>query len=626
MTDFLRRFSVRQRIFGGFLLLILLTAASLPVFIFDHNSLNAQLQQVVDVDAQAERLLLSAAVRVAASRANLLRYLRDTVPSPYEAADDVVRALDYLTQVQALLDDPTQQQRVRQLIENLGQYSTLIEDIQVVRSSGDMTRVAALELQSQRLGNDIGVQIERVVVQSQQRVVTANATLTAQSHQRLMLIIGVMAGALVISVLLALLVERSISRPVAELRVGAESFAQGNLRTTIPVAGSDELSLLAQTFNRMAGDLATSYAELEERVDQRTRDLARRSAYLLAAADVSRAATAILDADRLIQQSVEIIRDRFQLYYVGLFLVDAGGEWAVLRAGTGEAGRIMLARGHRIRVGEGMIGWSIVNVQARIAAQAASDEVRKATAELPETRSEAAVPLRSRGRVIGALTVQDDEYDAFDDAAVAVLQVMADQLAVAIDNARLYAESQSTLEALRSASGEITRSAWEKISRGKGFAGVVEGGVVALGTTALDAGWQPDMLQAARAGEITRVDAQDLAVPIKSRDAVIGVVRLSKPETGGDWTAQELNMVNVLVDRLGVTLESARLYEDTQQRAATERLLADATARIRSTLDVDAVLRTAVQELRRLLALDAAEVYMGPELVTEGFDAYSEGV
>ncbi|MDX9955547.1 MAG: HAMP domain-containing protein, partial [Anaerolineae bacterium] len=257
MTDFLRRLSVRQRIFGGFVLLILLAAASLPVFIFDHNSLNAQLQQVVEVDAQAERLLLSAAVRVASSRANLLRYLRDTVPSPYEAADDVVRALDYLAQAQVLLDDPVQQQRVRQLIENLNQYTTLIEDIQVIRATGDASRVTALELQSQRLGNDIGVQIERVVVQSQQRVAAANAALNAQSQQRLLLIIGVMVGALVISVLLALVVERSISRPVMELRVGAESFARGNLQTVIPVAGSDELSLLAQTFNRMAGDLAT---------------------------------------------------------------------------------------------------------------------------------------------------------------------------------------------------------------------------------------------------------------------------------------------------------------------------------------------------------------------------------
>ncbi len=616
MTDFLRRLSVRQRIFGGFLLLILLSAASLPVFIFDHDSLNAQLQQVVDVDARAERLLLSAAVRVASSRANLLRYLRDTVPSPYEATDDVTRALDYLVQAQALLDDPAQQQRIRQLVENLTQYAGLIRDIQAVRATGDATRVVALEFQSQRLGNDIGVQIERVVTQSQQQVAASNAALATQSRQRLYLILGVMAGALIVSGFLAFVVERSISRPVVELRSGAESFAQGNLQATIPTTGSDELSVLAQTFNRMASDLAASYAELEARVEQRTRDLARRSSYLLAAADVSRAATQILDADRLIEQSVEIIRDRFDLYYVGLFWVDERGEWAVLRAGTGEAGRMMLARGHRIRVGEGMIGWSIANVQARIALRAASDAVRQAAVELPETRSEAAIPLRSRGKVIGALTVQDDEYDAFDEAAVAVLQVMADQLAVAIDNARLFAESQSTLQALRSASGEVTAAAWERVSqRQSGLASAAHGGLVKL-----DGEWKQPMVQAARSGERVQEDMRNLTVPIKARDAVIGVVRLSKPESGGDWSSQELSMVNVLVDRLGVTLESARLYEDTQRRAASERLLSDVTARIRGTLDVDTVLRTAVQELQRLLALDSAEVYMGPELVTGALD------
>jgi GAF domain-containing protein len=134
------------------------------------------------------------------------------------------------------------------------------------------------------------------------------------------------------------------------------------------------------------------------------------------------------------------------------------------------------------------------------------------------------------------------------------------------------------------------------------------------------------MLRAVHTGEIVQAADRDLAVPIKSRDAVIGVVRLSKPESQGDWTAQELNMVNVLVDRLGVTLESARLYEDTQRRASTERLLADVTSRIRGTLDVDAVLRTAVQELRRLLALDAAEVYMGSDLLEGTLDAHHEGV
>lgn len=612
MTNFLRRLSVRQRVFGSFVTLILLVAILLPVFIFDHNSLNAQLQQVVEVNAQAERLLLSAAVRVASSRANLLRYLRDAVPAPYEAADDVTRALDYLTQAQALLADPAQQQQLRQLLDNLQQYATLIQEIQAARAAGDASRVASLEFQSQRLGNDIGVQIERVVTQSHQQLAASSAELAAQSQQRLVLIIGVIATALLISGLMALAVERSLSRPVAELRAGAEAFGRGELRATIPVAGRDELSVLAQTFNHMAEELAGSYADLEARIADRTRDLERRSAYLLAAAEVSRAATAILDVEQLLTQSVEIIRERFQLYYVGLFLVDAGGEWAVLRAGTGEAGRIMLERGHRLRVGEGMIGWAVANSEARIAAQATSDAVRKITPELPETRSEAAIPLRSRGRVIGALTVQDDKFNAFDESAVAVLQVMADQLAVVIDNARLYAETQSVLEALRVASGAATRAAWEQAGREKrGFVGLSDGRILNL-----EADWQPDMAQAVRSGNPVQLDAQNLAVPLKSRDAVIGVVRLSKPEARGTWTAQELHLVNVLAERLGVTLESARLYEDTRRRAANERLLGDITAHIRSTLDVDTILRTAAQELQRALALEAAEVYMGPEWIT----------
>ena len=116
-----------------------------------------------------------------------------------------------------------------------------------------------------------------------------------------------------------------------------------------------------------------------------------------------------------------MIRERFGLYYVGLFELDPGGEWAILRAGTGEAGSAMLARGHRIRVAEGMIGWSVEHGQSRVALAADEDAVRLATAELPETRSEAALPLRSRGRVRGALTVQHRQPGAFDPDTLAVL-------------------------------------------------------------------------------------------------------------------------------------------------------------------------------------------------------------
>jgi GAF domain-containing protein len=204
---------------------------------------------------------------------------------------------------------------------------------------------------------------------------------------------------------------------------------------------------------------------LEQRVAERTRELEVHSGYLEAAAAVGHAATSILDADVLIQRIVELIREWFDLYYVGLFRLDDAGEWAVLHAGTGEAGMAMLARGHRIRVGEGMIGWSVANDRTRVALEAGEDAVRLATAELPETRSEAALPLSSRGRVLGALTIQSSQPGAFGPDTIIALEAMADLVAVGLDNAMLFAESQRTLEAAREAYGQLSREGWARFLR-----------------------------------------------------------------------------------------------------------------------------------------------------------------
>ena len=204
----------------------------------------------------------------------------------------------------------------------------------------------------------------------------------------------------------------------------------------------------------------------------RTQELEQRSSYLVAAAEVGRTAASILEADALVQQVVELIRKDFGLYYVGLFQVDDSGEWAELRAGTGEAGWTMLARGHRLHIGgDSMIGWSITNRQPRIALEAGEDAVRLATPELPETRSEAALPLQSRGRVMGALSVQHTRPGAFDEDTIVVLQTMADQVAVALDNARLFAGRQEALEAVQRAYGEVSSEAWHEMLRsGLGWA------------------------------------------------------------------------------------------------------------------------------------------------------------
>ncbi|MBN1813504.1 MAG: substrate-binding domain-containing protein, partial [Anaerolineae bacterium] len=169
--------------------------------------------------------------------------------------------------------------------------------------------------------------------------------------------------------------------------------------------------------------------------------LEARGIQLMTAAEVSRSASGTLDLGELIQQVVELVRERFNLYYVGLFLV--AGEWAVLQAGTGDAGRQMLAKGHKLKVGGGsMIGQCIGDHQARIALDVGKEAVRFENPLLPETRSEMALPLISRGEAVGALTVQSSQEAAFGAGDIAAFQTMADHLANAITNARLYEETQ----------------------------------------------------------------------------------------------------------------------------------------------------------------------------------------
>jgi serine phosphatase RsbU (regulator of sigma subunit) len=168
-----------------------------------------------------------------------------------------------------------------------------------------------------------------------------------------------------------------------------------------------------------------------------------RAIQLQTAAEVSQAASSILDPSALIQRVVDLARERFDLYYAGLFLLDDDGQWAELRAGTGEAGQKMVAQGHKLEVGgESMIGRCVTGKQAIIALDVGEEAVRFDNPFLPETRSEMALPLVSRDLVLGALTIQSKKREAFGAEDVAVFQTMAGQLANAIANARLYKEAQ----------------------------------------------------------------------------------------------------------------------------------------------------------------------------------------
>jgi len=456
-----------------------------------------------------------------------------------------------------------------------------------------------------------GVLVSRLLEQQQTQFSVDVAQIQTVQQYATAAIIGLSLLFLVGGSVTAYSVAGQIIRPIQELGEAAERLGAGELGVRAAVHGRDEISLTATAFNSMADRLQGVLAGLEQQVADRTRDIEQRSRYLEAAAEVGRAATSILETDQLMNQVVELIRERFDLYYVGLFLVGPGGAWAELRAGTGEAGRTMLSRSHRIKVGEGMIGWSVAHAEARIALEAGEDAVRLATAELPETRSEGALPLRSRGQTLGALSVQSASPGAFDPDTIAVLQTMADQVAVALDNARLFVASQEALEAERRAYGELGREAWTRMARARPDWGYRcdQQGVFPSGGD-----WQPEMAQAAKDGRTTLLDdgaTPAVAIPLRVRAHTVGALNFRKVDKDATWTAEEIALIETLTEQLGLALESARLYQDTQRRAARERLLGEVAARMRETLDVDTVLQTAIREIGDALGIAEVEVWMG---------------
>jgi PAS domain S-box-containing protein len=186
--------------------------------------------------------------------------------------------------------------------------------------------------------------------------------------------------------------------------------------------------------------------------------LTKHTTQLAAAAEVSNAASSILDINDLLLNVVELIRNHFDYYYTGIFLVDESKEWAVLKAATGEMGKQMLALGHRLKIGNSsMIGWCISHRKARVALDAGEDAIRFRNPNLPLTRSEIALPLIAHGEVIGAMTIQSSLPSAFSRMDITVLQTTADQIANAIENARLFTERASLINELGAQNAELER-------------------------------------------------------------------------------------------------------------------------------------------------------------------------
>ncbi len=322
------------------------------------------------------------------------------------------------------------------------------------------------------------------------------------------------------------------------------------------------------------------------------------------AADIAQATTSILNLDDLLKTSVDLIQQKFDLYYVGIFLLDEFSQWAVLRAGTGKPGEEMLRGGHKLKVGgNSMIGWCVHHSQPRIALDVGREAIRFVNPHLPDTHSEMALPLVARGAVIGAISIQSQRVGAFSTEDIRVLNTIAGQLAGGIENARLFAKNQSQIEEMRATQEQLAGKTWQQLPGQNNPAFLYELNLDQF-YSAQDL-WRPEMDEAYREHrpvvhpQSTTLPAQSaMAVPIMLRDQVIGTIDLYDIAGPREWTQDEVGLVTTISSQAALTLENARLFQEAQRKAIQLGTAAEIARDTSSTLALEALLNRSVSLIR----------------------------
>ncbi|MEJ5223822.1 MAG: GAF domain-containing protein [Anaerolineales bacterium] len=447
----------------------------------------------------------------------------------------------------------------------------------------------------------------------------AFAPAEAQTRTLLLITLG-MAG---LAAVAALLVTTVLVRPVTALTAVAQQISSGDLTAQAQVNTQDEIGTLATTLNQMAVELNKTLTGLEERVNERTAELviAReqselRARQLTIISEVSRAIAGEQNLDRLLPLITRLVSEKFGFYHIGISLIDETNMFAVLRASNSDGGQRMLARGHRLTVGQvGIVGYVSKTGTPRIALDVGADATFFNNPDLPLTRSEMALPLKVRNKIIGVLDVQSTQPAAFNENDINILSILADQVAIAIDNARLFGETQRALDEVQSLYNQFTQQEWRAVSRQLGGIGYIQS---LSGGREVDEFIQTESIRAAlQRGEVVVVTPQSededpaIAMPVKLRNQVIGVLNVKSPIKGHVWSVDEINMVQAVSDRLALALENARLFNQAQRRAATERAIGDVSSRLSASSDIDDILRLTVEELGKLLANSEIAIQIG---------------
>lgn len=325
----------------------------------------------------------------------------------------------------------------------------------------------------------------------------------------------------------------------------------------------------------------------------------RQLKHLKIVSDIARDAASIREMEPLLQTSVRLASERLGYYHAGLFLIDEPREYAVLVAASSEGGQRMLARQHKLKVGrEGIVGNVAATGKARVASDVGADEVFFNNTDLPATRSEASLPLIVKHVVIGVLDVQATDPAAFTEEIVSILQTLADQIALAIDNTRNLQKTNQALKELQQVYEHVSGTAWQNNLAGQKLVYAYRKDSAETVKSASPPG----------TGELR--SPKTIEVPIQFRGRKLGWIVLKKEDGRGRWSQEETEIIQKTAANVGLALENVVLLQDSQQRAQHEQMINEISAKMRQSLDLQSIIETALWDVGEKMDLSQVEIHL----------------
>ena len=344
--------------------------------------------------------------------------------------------------------------------------------------------------------------------------------------------------------------------------------------------------------------LAKKSEEQTQQVEMQKNALERRSNALEASAQISRKIATLTSRKDILKEVPRLLREKFSLNSVSIFLLDTENMLR-LASCSGWNEQVQSKHDYILSLDKDIAGMAVLNDRA----YSNTDTEIGLEIALPETQSYTVIPLRGRDKILGIFILQSESLSAFGSERISILQMLGDHVAILFENAELLVQRERALEAERRAYGEIAQADWENFIKAQNYAGYRRDKKGLTLTPAKP--YHPEEKQ---------IGAEQ--VPIKIRGKIIGHIDAHKAKNRA-WTASEKELLNILASRLETAMDSARLYQDSQQRAERERIISETSARLRETLNIEGVLETAAQELRNALGIAEAEVWIGAEQLTE---------